>query len=131
MLVRSSWYAALCLALFAFDAAAQPAKPTPVPAGFLFKGSYLNAKAPNTGGWFLLESSPRGIAFARPGLSKGESLAAQVLMFELKPTQTPDEFVALVNEGIQKSHDPQRFDFIESRTEYTTERQYPCGRNYS
>lgn len=131
MYIRSAWYVALCLALLAFSASAQLPKPRPVQAGQLFKSSYIHIKAPDTGGWFMVDSSQRSMGFARPGLAQGETLAAHVLMFDLTPTQTPEELVALVTEFIRKSHDPQRFDFVEFRTEYTAERRYPCARNYS
>src|SRR5262245_52218317 len=120
MSVHRAWYAALCLALFAGDAPAQP-RPRPVEPGFLFKGGYVNVRAPKTRGWFLLDNSGTGISFAGAGLSKGESLAAQVMMFELAPAQTPEEFIILVKEGVAKNHDAQRFDVIESRTEYSSE----------
>lgn len=130
MFVRSAWYFGLCLALFSAYASAQLAKPRPVHAGQLFKGGFVNVKAPNSSGWLLVESSSNSIGFAKPGLGPGETLAAQVLLLGLTPTQTPDEFVALIKEGIRKNHDPQRFDFLESRIDYTTERQYPCARHY-
>jgi hypothetical protein len=130
MFVRSAWYAGLCLAVLASYASAQPAKPRPVQAGQLFKGGFVNVKAPNSSGWFLVESSSSSIGFTKPGVGPGETLAAQVLLLGLRPTQTSDEFVALIKEGVQKNHDLKRFTFLESRIDYTTERQYPCARYY-
>ena len=130
MFVRNAWYFGLCLALLASYAAAQPAKPRPVQAGQIFKGSFVNVKAPNSSGWSLVESSSNSIGFTKPGPAPGETLAAQVLLIGLAPTRTPDQFVALIKEGVRKNHDPQRFDFLESRIDYTSERPYPCARYY-
>jgi hypothetical protein len=130
MFVRSAWCFGLSLALVASCAWAQPAKPRPVQAGQLFKGGFVNVKAPNSSGWSLAESSSNSIGFTKPGLGPGETLVAQVLLLPLAPTRTPSEFVALIKEGVRKNHDPQRFAVLESRIDYTTERKYPCARYY-
>jgi hypothetical protein len=128
MSVRRARCAALCLALFACAALAQP-KPRPVAPGHLFKGDYLNVKAPDSGGWHLLGSGSGGMAFAKQGLSPVESLAASVLMFPLAPAQTPEEFVEMIKQGLQKDTNWQRFDPVaELRAEYSAERPYPCVR---
>jgi hypothetical protein len=101
----------------------------PVAPGQLFQGGYIDAKAPNSEGWHLVESSMRGMSFAKQGLAAGENLSAQILMFELRPSETPEQFVDLIKDGIQKDTDPKRFNAIESSTNYTNERRYPCVRH--
>jgi hypothetical protein len=109
--------------------ASPPPKFPPVKAGQLFEGPYVDVRAPNSEGWRLGESSPRGMAFAKRGEAAGESVAAQVLMLDLQPTRTPAEFEALIKEALQRDIDPKRFDELESSTAYTDERGYPCLRH--
>jgi hypothetical protein len=88
----------------------------------------MNVRTPNSQGWQLVRSSRNGMEFAKPGRSRGESLSAQILMFGLEPTQTPEQFVALIEGGIKRDTDPDRFDVLKSTVEYSTERGYPCVR---
>ena len=101
-----------------------------VPPGKLYEGGYINIRAPGSDGWRLVGSSPQGMAFGKTGLAAGETRSALVSMFDLRPTQTPEEFVALIKEGIDKNADPKRFDAIESSMTYTEERGYPCARHH-
>jgi len=98
----------------------------------MFKGSFVDVKAPNSDGWYFLGSSPQGMAFAKRGSAAGESLSASVMTFDLQPSDTPEDFVRLVKEAIQKdtNNPSQRFAPIESRSDYSTERSYPCVRHY-
>lgn len=110
------------------SAAAQPRTFETVSPGQLFKGAYIDIRAPNSEGWRLVQSSSTGMAFAKPGQAPGESLSAQILMFELQPTETPEQFLALIRSGIEKDTDPGRFNVIRSTSEYTAERAYSCVR---
>jgi len=103
-------------------------KSNEIPANFLYAGSYINIHAPNSSGWHLLESSNNGMAFARGGGAPSANLAAQVSMFNLPKTETPDEFLSFIKRGIAKDTDSTRFDNIESDFSYTEERGYPCVR---
>jgi hypothetical protein len=79
----------------------------------------------------MVDSSAGGMGFAKRGTNAGESFAAQVLMFDLQPSDTPEQFVEQVREGIQKNTDPKRFDPIQSSLTYTSEREYPCVRHHA
>jgi hypothetical protein len=70
------------------------------------------------------------MAFAKAGLAPGETQGAQVRMFDLRATQTPDEFMELIKEGVRSDTDPKRFDTVKSSTDYTNERAYPCVRHH-
>jgi hypothetical protein len=104
--------------------------PTTAP-GQLFKGGYVNVRAPNSEGWHLVESSTKGMAFAKLGRAPGETLSAQLSMFDLQPTESPEQFVLLIKAGIDKDTDPKRFNVIESTSDYTSERGYPCVRHHA
>jgi hypothetical protein len=124
---RSLLCFASCVLLLA--SCASPSRQFPaVTPGQSFEGGFINVRAPNSEGWRLVDSSTRGMAFGKPGLAAGENLSAQVLMFDLRPTETADQFVQLIKEGIQKDTDPTRFDAVDSSTVYTNEREYPCVR---
>lgn len=114
------------LLLSSFNVLSQPFKP--VSPGEEFKGGYINVRAPNSDGWRLVSSSRNGMEFGKLLLASGENLGAQILMFGLEPTQTPELFIALIKSGIDKDTDPNRFDVLQSKMEYNTERGYPCVR---
>lgn len=104
-----------------------PTKKTrPVPPGFLYKGEYVNVRAPISGDWYMVQSSPSGMAFARSGSNPGESFGAQLIMFPLDPTKTKAEFVSLIKQGFKKDTDSERFRAIESEFKYSHQRSYPC-----
>jgi hypothetical protein len=110
---------------------ANPRQPQTLAPGQVFKGGYINVSAPNAEGWRLAESTNDGMAFAKAARGPGDTLGAQLLTFELQAAETPEQFVALIREGIQRETDPKRFDVLESRSEYTSERGYPCVRHQS
>ena len=107
---------------------AQPQKSVSVSAGQKFEGGYINVTAPNSDGWQLIQSSGAGMAFAKGGTDTNESFGAQVLMFNLTPTNTPQEFEALVKKSAEKDTDPSRFNVQQSSFAYSNERTYPCVR---
>jgi hypothetical protein len=117
----------LCCALVlaSYDALSQRFQP--VSAGQEFKGSYINIRVPNSEGWQMVRSSASGMEFAKP-TGRGENLSAQVLMFGLAPTKTPEDFVTLIKRGIAQDTDSIRFDVLSSSSEYSSERGYPCVR---
>lgn len=117
----------LCCALVlaSFDVLSQRFQP--VAAGQEFNGSYINVRVPNSAGWQLVRSGGNGMEFAKP-TGRGESLSAQVLMFGLASTKTPEDFVALIKSGIAQDTNSNRFDVLHSTTEYSSERGYPCVR---
>ena len=98
----------------------------PVPAGFPYKGSYINILAPDSHGWHLLDSTSTGMAFGRNGTDPSESYAASVSMYPLEETADSDEFVAFVKKYVEEDTDPVRFEIIELDFEYSEERGYPC-----
>jgi hypothetical protein len=112
--------------LLTFEVLAQAFQP--VTPGQEFNGTYINVRTPKSEGWQLVRSSRAGMEFAKPGRSRGENFGAQILMFALEPTQTPEQFVALIERAIARDTDSNRFDVINSAVEYTRERDYPCVR---
>jgi hypothetical protein len=100
----------------------------PVKSGEMFAGNYVNIRAPLSEGWELIQSSPAGMAFAKGDRSAGESFVAQVGMFDLAPTETPEEFQRLITTSAEKDTDPACFDVQQASVNYSTERSYPCVR---
>jgi hypothetical protein len=108
---------------------AAPRQLPTLPPGKLYKGDYVNVRAPNSEGWVLADSSIKGMAFAKRGLAAGETMGAQLLMFDLPPSETPEQFLSLIREGMEKDTDRNRFDVLQSVSEYTADRPYPCVRH--
>ena len=104
--------------------------PTPVKPGQSYDGPYINVKAPDSDGWQLLGSSPRGMAFAKRGLAAGETFGAVVRMFDLPSISTESDLREAIKAGILKDTDPARFEVIESSLEPTDARAYPCVRHH-
>lgn len=102
--------------------------PTPVKAGHLYEGGYINVRVPNSEGWYLVASSPAGMEFARAGINENETFGAQVLMYPLVETQNEEEFVALIKKGLETDTDPNRFEIISTEYSYADNRGYPCVR---
>jgi len=71
------------------------------------------------------------MSFARRGQAANESFGAQVLMFNLAPSNTPEEFEALMRAAAQKDTDPTRFNTRQTSFIYSNERSYPCVRYHS
>ena len=71
------------------------------------------------------------MGFAKYGRAPGESLGAQLLIFDLEPAETPEQFLALIKQAIEQDTDPKRFHILESSTDYTSERGYPCVRHHA
>lgn len=103
-------------------------KSVSVSPGQKFEGGYINVTTPNSDGWQLIQSSGSGMAFAKGGLDAKESFGAQVLMFNLTPTNTSQEFEALIKKSAGKDTDPSRFNVQQTSFTYSNERAYPCVR---
>lgn len=110
---------------------AAPPQPMPVKPGQNFGGDYINVIAPNSEGWHLIQSSGSGIAFAKLGLDAQESFGAQVAMFNLPPTKTPQEFETLIKKSVEKDTDASRFSVQQVSVTYSDERIYPCVKYHS
>jgi hypothetical protein len=128
---RLSFYVFSAAALAAIPSAAGAQGFTPVPAGKVYSGSFITVTAPKSEGWYLLESSGRGMVFARPGLAPGENFAAQIVVFPLKPTSSPQEFEALIVGHASSDANTERFKTTEFSHEYSITRGYPCVRMHN
>lgn len=100
---------------------AQLRKPVSVSPGQVFVGSYINVTAPNSEGWQLIESSGNGMVFAKGNQAARESFVAYIKMFNLAPTNTPQEFEALIKTSVEKDSDPTRFDIQQTSFKYSDE----------
>jgi hypothetical protein len=122
---RRGLLAALAVAVLALSGCATRSALAP---GQLFPGSLMEIRAPASAGWVLLESDGKGMVFARQGPSAGQSYIAQVGAFPLSSFNTPDEFLAIIKDGVARDTSPERFKNVESAFQLTTERPYPCVR---
>lgn len=98
----------------------------PVRAGDLYKGNYINVKAPSSDGWLLLESSPAGIVFGRDSNTSHESFVALILMFDLPLTNSPKEFENLIIQVAGRDLETDRFTTKDFSHKYSETRGYPC-----
>lgn len=123
--LRTQHSLALILTLvIAGSASAAHGKLEPVPPGRMYKGRYVDIRAPDSKGWYLIGSSGVSMEFARKGKEQGERYGAQVLIFPLPPAKTKEEFLRLVKERF-KAHS-QRFSILKSEYRYSDKRSYPC-----
>jgi hypothetical protein len=120
---------ALAGCLLLASCAAPPRQPAALSPGQLFKGDYIEVRAPNSDGWRLMGSSSKGMSFGKQARAPGETLGAQLLIFDLQPAETPEQFVSLIKTSIAQGTNPDRFDTVRSSSEYTSERGYPCVRH--
>lgn len=116
----------MTLGLSACDAPAPGRNFEKVPPGKIYAGSYINVAAPNSEGWYLLESSSGGMTFARRGDAPNESFVGQVVMFELPQTKSPEEFEALIVQQAGRDAETSRFSTKEFSHQYADARGYPC-----
>lgn len=99
-----------------------------VPAGMTYPGTVFNITAPKSEGWYLVKSTSRETTFVRR-LAPGESFVAQIVLFHLESTSSPEEFKKLiVKRG--RDLDTQRFAISEVSHTYTESRGYPCLQVY-
>jgi len=126
---RSTFIVALSMAIVVLAACAvsNPAREYPsVMPGMVYRGTVLNIAAPNSEGWHLLGSSPSRMAFARNGDGPGECFIAQVVMFNPPQTNSPEEFEALIVQGVQSDANTDRFSTKQFTHQFTSARGYPC-----
>ncbi len=110
---------------------APPQKTEAVSAGERFEGGYINVTAPHSDGWEMIQSSTVGITFARSGTAANESFIAHVMKFNLPPTNTPEDFEALIKQSVESDTDSSRLTVQQSSFSYSSERPYPCVRFHS
>lgn len=103
-----------------------PKAPKPVPAGFLYEGSYINVRAPKSDGWHLVNYSSVGMEFARTGAEQGESFGAQVLMFPIPSANDGNDFLSFIKSGFKQNSDSARYEEIESNIKLSEDRDYSC-----
>lgn len=103
-------------------------KGSPVTPGQSFPGAYINITAPNSDEWRLAQSAGSGMEFGKRGPAANESFGAQVLMFNLAPTPTPQDFQNFIEKSAVKDANSSRFKVQKVQVEYSNERSYPCVR---
>lgn len=116
----------LLIAVFVGTATAADShsKLEPVPPGRLYKGHYVDIRAPESQGWYLAGSSGISMAFERKGTKQDERYGAEVFIFPLPPAKTRAEFIRLIKERF-RAH-AKRFGILKSDYSYTDKRNYPC-----
>ena len=97
-----------------------------VEPGHLLKGKYMNIHSPKTEGWFLINSSPTAIEFARQGFEKHQTFAAQLLLFPLSTTDNKDDFHSIIKSDFINNTNIERYEPIESSFIHSDKRSYPC-----
>ncbi|MEE8343523.1 MAG: hypothetical protein V3R51_06935 [Gammaproteobacteria bacterium] len=98
----------------------------PVPPGEVYPGKYMNITAPKSEGWSLIGSSTSGMVFARNGDAPNESFAAQVIIFDLRQTKSPEDFEALIVRKAGRDLETRRFTTKDFSHQYSDARGYPC-----
>ena len=102
-----------------------------VASGELFAGPYMSVKAPGMGKWFLKTGpTPQSHLLAARSATP---FIAEVGMFRLAPTATPEDFEALIKRSSDPDVDvdpnhPDRYELQERSIRYSRERPYPCVR---
>jgi len=91
----------------------------------------ISVRSPSSANWVVAEHTAQNVSFAKQGRSAGETLAAQLISFELPPTESGEQFQKMIEGFIAKSWNPQRFELIRMTNEYIGERKYPCVLNRS
>ena len=107
-----------------------PVRPVPVQQSDVFGGDYISIHPPPSPGWVKIQESQSGIAFAKRDETHAGSFIANVAVFGLESTETPEQLEALIREAARKDAeiDPIRFEVEHETVTYTDERSYPCVR---
>src|SRR5207244_1005584 len=58
-----------------------------------FPSSLLNVYSPDSEGWIVTNTGQNGIAFGKRGNEANETYGAQVIIFEMPPADSSEEFV--------------------------------------
>ncbi|MEJ2360165.1 MAG: hypothetical protein P8Z75_01865 [Gammaproteobacteria bacterium] len=114
------------LGLLASCASPPPQQGKPLPAGYLYKGSFLNIHSPRQKGWYLSSASHAGMQFTRHGDKKGERFTAQVQTFPLPRFKHTRDMVSFLKNGFEKDTRSARFTIIKSDFKLSDVRKYPC-----
>lgn len=88
----------------------------------------LMVQAPNEVGWKIAKSQAT-IAFKKEGEATDRGYGAQVFLFPLPPTKTPEEFLVLVKDALKKDKSQDQFRIEMERVQITNERRYLCIRH--
>ena len=99
-----------------------------VKPGQLFAGRLLNVHAPESFGWIFTGYVNNGLGFARKGAAQDESYGAQAVLFDLPPTSSSEDLVAVVRNRVESANPPPRFAALESDYAFSDRRGYPCVR---
>ena len=91
-----------------------------------FPSPILSVYSPDAEGWVVTGAGRNGIAFGRRGNERNETYGAQVIIFEMPPTGSSDEFVSAVRQRIATVNPPPRFQELASDFQYTEACGYPC-----
>lgn len=102
--------------------------PEPVPAAYLYKGSYVNIRVPNSEGWDLVRSSTTGMRFTRSWAEQNETFVADLTIFSLPEIRNNNEFLSFIKKGFKVDTDHPRFEIVEADFVLTEKRSYPCVR---
>jgi hypothetical protein len=92
-----------------------------------FPSPLLDVHAPDSEGWVFAGAASNGISFAKRGAQAGETYAAQVILFPLRPTGNSEEFIASLKERIAEVNPAPRFQELVSEYRYGESRGYPCA----
>jgi hypothetical protein len=98
----------------------------PVTPRQAFPSGLLNVYAPDSEGWVITGAGRNGIAFARRGSESDETHGAQVILFEMPPTASSEEFVGFVRKRIATMNPAPRFQETAAEIRYAEDRGYPC-----
>jgi hypothetical protein len=113
-----------CVALLCSGAAAAATYPAVQP-GEDFSNPTLQVHAPTSEGWHLMRSANR-IAFAKSGSDRDESYVAAVILFRLPELTDSAAFTEYAKKGIAEDSPPDRFAILEAKTDFSSQRGYPC-----
>lgn len=107
------------------------AGPPALRPGEMFRGDFLDIRAPMTPGWQLILSNQGGVVFGRAGATPGENFAGQVSIFPLPSTGTADAFVGMIRTLVEQDLPGDRFEVEQASFDFTDERGYPCVRHHA
>lgn len=91
-----------------------------------FSNPILQIHAPSSEGWHGFARSANLIAFGKSGSSAGESLIAQVNLFQVPSFPDSEAFTEFVREAVIKGSPTDRFETLEVNIQYSPARGYPC-----
>jgi len=93
-----------------------------------FTGPYLDFSAPNSKGWHLNAGQTNKWVFAKVGSEADETYIASITKFALPSAISHDDFIARIKKEAELLENPNRFNNVRSRLEFSDAREYPCIR---